>query len=386
MGAVEYKVFFDGTAATQEQLDKIDELTVDQAVDRAWEAKIKIPVCVNSDGRWEGEDEAWMRAYSRVRVEVNAGDGQFVPLIEGPVVGFDSERSPQPGRSVVTVVVHDDSALLNRRAEVRVSEGQLDSDLASQIFTAAGFRPDVEATPAQPDPVTAASAQRGTPMQYLRDLAARNQDWHAYVLPGQRSGQPSTGCFKRYPEDVDGLPEMVLLGAGRNINSFNVNNRAQNPCTVRASSLSITDKRVVTATSSYRDATLMGDQPPDADNPEQGECMLQPGQSDRVELTSATRGAAAASGFSLEATGAVVPFCYPAALSPYRWVLVRISDSRFSTKYLVTQVTHRLTRSVYTQTFQAKGNGVTVAAGGSAGAPQPSADLGISFNVQVSIF
>ena len=100
----------------------------------------------------------------------------------------------------------------------------------------------------------------------------------------------------------------------------------------------------------------------------------------------ATRGAAAASGFSLEATGAVVPFCYPAALSPYRWVLVRISDSKFSTKYLVTQVTHRLTRSVYTQTFQAKGNGVTVAAGGGVGAPQPSADLGVSFNVQVSIF
>ena len=69
MGAVEYKMFFDGTAATVEQLDKIDEISVDQAIDKAWEARIKIPVCVNNDGKWEGEDEAWMKAFTRIRVD-----------------------------------------------------------------------------------------------------------------------------------------------------------------------------------------------------------------------------------------------------------------------------------------------------------------------------
>ena len=387
MSAVEFKMFFDGTSATQEQLDKIEEVKVDQAVDRAWEARIQIPVCVNNDGKWEGEQEAWMKAFTRLRVEVNPGDGKFVALIDGPIVGFDSARSAQPGKSVVTVVVHDDSALLNRTATVDVRQGQKDSDLARQIFLDAqlGGSPDIDETPPQPNQITDASVQRGTPMQYLRELARRNQDWHAYVLPGKASGQ-SIGCFKQFPKELDGLPEMVLLGADRNIQEFNVNNRSQNPCNIKASTLSISHDTVQTATSSFRDATLMGDQPPDVANSNEATCFLPPGQTDRVDLTNAARGAATASGFSLEATGSIVPFCYPVALSPYRWVLAKISDSQYSTKYLITQVTHTLSRSIYKQSFSMKGNGVTVATGGNAAIPQASANLSASFNVQLSIF
>ncbi len=388
MGAVEFKIFFDGTSATMAQLDKVDEIVVDQAVDKAWEARLKIPVCVNNDGKWEGEEEAWMKAFTRIRVEVDPGDGKFVPLIDGPVVGFDSARSAQPGKSVVTVVVHDDSALLNRQAKVAVQQGsKTDSELARQLFLDAqlGGVPDIDATPPPPDATTAASVQRGTPMQYLRELAKRNKDWHAYVLPGKLPAQ-SIGCFKQFKKDTDGLPEMVLLGAERNIETFNVNNKAQNPTTVQAATLSIAHDSVKTSTASYRDATLLGDQPPDAKNPNQATSLLPPGQSDKVDLDQATKGAATESGFSLEATGNVVPGCYPAVLSPYRWVLVKISDSKYSTKYLLTQVTHTITRSLYTQSFAMKGNGVTVAAAGSATSPQPSANMGVSFNVQVSIF
>jgi hypothetical protein len=387
MGAVEFKMFFDGNSATQKDLDKVEQIVVDQAVDRAWEARIKIPVCVNDDGRWEGEQEAWMRAFSRVRVEVNAGDGKFVPLIDGPIVGFDTARSAQPGKSEVTVVVHDDSALLNRRAAVDVRQGQRDSDLARQIFLDAGLSgpPDIADTPPQPNQITDAAVQRGTPMQFLRELARRNQDWHAYVLPGPLAGQ-SIGCFRQFPLDTDGLPDMVLLGADRNIQEFNVNTRSQDPCNVVAATLSISHDTVQTSTSSFRDATLTGDQPPDADNPEEATCFLPPGQTDRVDLTNVTRGAATRSGFSLEATGSIVPFCYTAALSPYRWVLVKISDSQFSTKYLLHQVTHTLTRSLYKQSFTMKGNAISVAAGGNAATPQASASLSVSFNIQMGIF
>jgi hypothetical protein len=387
MAAVEFKMFLDGVSATMEQLEKIDEIVVDQAIDRAWEARLKIPVCVNEAGTWDGEEDAWMKVFTRIRVEVNPGDGTFVPLIDGPVVGLDSARSAYPGKSVVTVVVHDDSALLNREAKVEVKQGKTDSELARQIFLdgSLGGIPDVEDTPPQPDPTTAASVRRGTPMQYLRDLARRNHDFHAYVLPGKQPSQ-SIGCFRTFPKGTDGLPDMALLGPDRNIETFNVSNRAQNPCTVQAATLSISHDAVKASTSSYRDATLMGDQPPDASNTNQATCLLPPGQSDLVDLDQATKGAAAASGFSLEATGSVMPSCYVAVLSPYRWVLVKISDSQFSTKYLISQVTHTLTRSIYTQSFSMKGNAVTAAAGGSAGGPQPSASLSVSFNIQVSIF
>jgi hypothetical protein len=105
-----------------------------------------------------------------------------------------------------------------------------------------------------------------------------------------------------------------------------------------------------------------------------------------VDLDTATKGAAAQSGFSLEATGNAVPFCYPAVLSPYRWVMVKISDSELSTKYLIHQVTHTLTRSIYKQSFSMKGNAVSKAASAAASGPQPSAKMSVSFNVQVNIF
>jgi hypothetical protein len=382
MGVVEFKMFFDGSSATQDQLDKVDEVVVEQSVDKAWEARIKIPVCVNNDGKWEGESEAWMKAFKQIRVEVNPGDGKFVPLIDGPVVGFDNARTALPGKSVVTVVVHDDSALLNREAKVEVQQGKADSDLARQIFSDAQLTPDVDTTPPQPD-ANGASVRRGTPMHYLRDLARRNHDFHAYVLPGKSPGK-SIGCFKRFRTDTDGLPDMTLLGADRNMESFNVKNKSQDPSTVKAATLSIAHDTIQKSTSSYRDATLMGDQTPDASDPKPATRLLPPGQTDRVDLDQATKGAAADSGFSLEATGTIVPFCYPAALSPYRVVMVRISDSQYSGKYLISQVTHTLTRSVYTQSFGMKGNGVS--AGGAGGGPQPSALLNLGFNIQAGIF
>jgi len=361
MGAIEFKMFFDAASATRAQLDAIDEIVVDQAVDRAWEARLKIPVCVDGNGKWDGENEAWMRTFNRVRVEVNAGDGSFVPLIDGPIVGFDAARSSYAGKSLVTVVVHDDSALLNREAKVEVSRGQTDSDLARQIFSAAQMTPDIEDTPSQPDQTTAASVRCGTPMQYLRDLARRNRNYHAYVLPGRQPSR-SIGCFKPFPTDTDGLPEMVLLGGDRNIEAFNVTNQAHTPSTVQAATVSIAHDTVQTSKSSYRDATLMGDEPPDSGEANPATGFLPPGQTDRVDLDQATKGAAAESGYSLAATGRTAPLCYYSALSPYRCVLVKMSDSQYSGKYVIVKVTHTLTRSVYTQSFALKGNSISTGA------------------------
>jgi len=382
--AVEYKMWIDGESATTEQLDKIDEIVVDQTVDAAWEAKLKIPVCVNDQGKWDGENDPWMKTFTPIRIEVNAGDGKFVPLIDGPVVGVDSVRSAQPGKSVITVVVHDDSARLNRESKVDVQEGKNDSDIVQTIFSDANLTPEIDETAPQPNQTTAATVQFRTPAQYLRYLVQRHPEWHAYVLPGKERGQ-SIGCFKKFPEDTDGLPELVLLGADRNLATFNVRNRGT-PTNVKGAQLPLDHKDIRVSDFSFRDATLMGDPPATASAAPPATTQLPPGQSDRVDLDATTKGVGTNSTFSMQATGSIVPFCYPAVLSPYRWVLVKISDSQYSTKYLITQVTHTLSRSIYTQSFTVKGNGVTVAAGGSPTGPQPSANLSVSFNLQLSIF
>ena len=367
MATIEYTVFFDNEQADQELLDKVDEVKVVQQVDQAWEARLKVPVCVNNDGKWDGEEEAWMRPYNRVRVEVKIGDAQPVPLIDGPVVGFEGERSTTPGKSVVTIVVHDDTAFLNREDELAFYQTGTDSQIAQQIFSKATDIQgpiQVDPVPAQPDNPSSVVAQRGTKMQILRSLAARHRRWHAYVLPGPTAGQ-SVRAFKEFPKRTDGLPALVLLGPDRNLASFNATNNHSEPRDVTASSLSIKDKNIVTKAASYSDATLIGGEAANKDNRKRSTYRLPPGQNDSVDLASAVQGEVDRASFSITASGSVMPFCYNGVLSPYRAVDVVISDSPYSSTYIITRVTHNLTRSVYTQEFTAMSNSTSPGLGSS---------------------
>ena len=140
----EYRVYYNGTLATKEQLDEIEEIVVEQEVGRVWEAKIMIPVCITEDGKWHGEDDPVRQEFLRVRVEARIDEGEWVPLIDGRIVGKDDTRSPAPGRSSVMLVVHDDSALLHREAGAESFDGQTDSEIAQSIFDSAalGGEPD----------------------------------------------------------------------------------------------------------------------------------------------------------------------------------------------------------------------------------------------------
>ena len=385
----EFKVFYNNTAATEKMLGEIAEITVEQQIDRVWEARIKIPVCMTEEGVWESESVPAYQKFSRVRVEARRGEGDFTPLIDGRIVGHDTERSSIPGKSVLTLVVHDDSALLHGQDEVCRYEAATDSDIAREIFEAAelGGALDIEPTATRPDNPAAAIIQRGTKMQILRSLAARHQNFYAYVLPGKKAGE-SIGCFRRLPVLPDEkLPALVMFGEDANLAEFNVRENARSPSEVVAATMSLRDKSITTSTSSYRDAALLGDEvSTDADEANVTRRRLPPGQTDTVDLDAATQGAAARSGFSLEADGSVLPLCYAGVLSPYRVVAVRLSDSRFSANYVVFKVVHTLTASSYTQSFTVKGNAVSPSASASASAPAASASASASFNVQVSIF
>jgi hypothetical protein len=358
MATIEYTVFFDSKQADQSLLDKIDEVKVTQQVDQAWEARLRVPVCVNNDGKWEGEEETWMRPYNRVRVEVKVGSASPVALIDGPVVGFEGERSTQPGKSIVTIVVHDDTAFLNREDELAFYQTGSDSDIARDIFSKATDIQgpiDIDPVPAQPDNPSAVVAQRGTKIQILRSLAARHRRWHAYVLPGPTAGQ-SVRSFKKYPRKPDGLPALVLLGPDRNLVSFNATNNHSEPRDVTASSLEIKNKNIVTRTASYSDAALVGGEAANSQNRKRSTYRLPPGQNDSVDLDSAVQGEVDRASYSISATGSVIPFCYTGVLSPYRAVDIVISDNPYSSTYVLTRVVHNLTRSVYTQEFSAISN------------------------------
>src|SRR4051812_9716862 len=94
-----YRLFFENTPATRDQLDQVQEITVEQQIDMAWEARFVIPICTDENGKWSSEKDPHLAEFHRIRLEVRVGDGKFVALIDGPVVGTDRQMSSEPGQS-----------------------------------------------------------------------------------------------------------------------------------------------------------------------------------------------------------------------------------------------------------------------------------------------
>jgi phage protein D len=336
----EYKLLFDGTSATKEQLERFETITVEQFSDKPWQARLEVAVCLDDQGNWSGDDEPFMQVLHRVRVEVKLGDGTFQPLIDGPVVGFDSDRRSAPGQSLVTVVVNDDSVLLNRDATPSTyPAGSKDSDIARRIF--GDYREIAEQkvtdTPDSPDKLPPEPKKRSTDMQLLRKLARRN-NYVCGVVPGARPTS-SVGVFAKTPVFDDKPPELVLLGRDRNIEAFDVKLNARDQRNVVASTLSFSNKQVVTRSSQVRDKGIAG------------EDRLRPGSGETVDLQNAVDSEAQKSTRAFEATGTVRQGCYSGVLLPFHPVVVKLGTTTSSGTYAIDSVTHKLGRSEYTQSF-----------------------------------
>lgn len=385
----EFKVYYGGTPATQEQLDAIEEIVVDQEIGRAWEARIKIPIQISEDGSWAGEDDPAYAEFARVRVEARIGEGAFIPLIDGRIVDQDPGMSSNPGDSTLTLTIHDDTTLLHRAAgSESFPPGNSDSAVARSLLSdaALGGSVQVDETGAPSDP-DAVVQRHGTPMQLLRSLMARHRDYYAYVLPGTAAG--TSDCFfKKLPDNPDpALPDLVLTGRDRNITGFNIQRMANRAARYEGASLNMSDKTVSDATSDSASAPPPEGEPSTAAGSSDVRVRrLPPGTGDHTDPSEAAEGAALNSSFTVSASGSVLPLCYSAILSPYRRLRARVSNSRYSTTYVIFKVTHTLGISEYTQSFSVRGNAVSPQASVSASMPSPAAAVAAAFNVQVDIF
>lgn len=353
MTPAEYKILFQGTAATRAQLDRFQAITVEQEENRPWQARLEMAICLDDQGNWSHEDETFLEAFTRIRVELKVGDGSFEPLIDGPLVGYDSDRSAAPGSSTITLVVHDDGALMHRAAGVEsYPPGMTDSEIARRVF--GEYRQQIpttqiEDTPTAPAALPPEPRRRGTHMELLRRLARRN-DLVCAVVPGASPGT-SIGIFHSTPVFSEHPPPLVLLGGDRNIETFDVQLNAQGHTNVVASTLSFSDKRSVTRRSQVRNLELIGEQPPLEGDADVGEQLLRPGTGEDADLQHRVNREARRSSRVFEATGTVRGGCYAGVLSPFHPVQVKLGTTPTSGTYVISKVVHRLTRSDYTQDF-----------------------------------
>jgi len=185
---------------------------------------------------------------------------------------------------------------------------------------------------------------------------------HVYVLPGDQPGR-SVGCFKRFSTRPSNLPPLILLGPDRNVVYVTVSGDAESPATAQAFSLSVTDRTVTSAQSSFNDVELLGENQAFASESDTGTQLAPPGPSSRVDTRRRAEALTEQASFMLEARGTVLSDCYDGVLRPYQVVNVRAINDTLSGNYLIHQVTHVLTRSAYSQSFVMKRNALSGGAG-----------------------
>lgn len=381
MGGTRFRVWFGDRGATLDELSRIEEIEVTQEMDAFWEAQVRLAICLDAQGAWQDWPGDTASPFSRVRVEIDTGDGRFVPLIDGPLAGIDAGLDSQPGRSTATMVVRDDSAYLNRDEEIEPPfERRTDSEIAEELF---GRFEQIRETRIEGSTTTPeTTTRRGTVLEFLRQLALAN-DRHAYVLPGEEPGA-SIGCFLPDPEGPSDLPPLVMIGDDRNLANASITEDPDGAERTQAQVLRVDDQGVATFETSPETLGVMRDLPaaPADLTPRR---LLHPAENTREDPEAAATGQARRNSYVYHLSGEVVPGCYGAVLTPYNKVRVDVGATPYSGDYLITKVVHRITPSLYSQEIEAKTDSVTEVSTTQV-AEAPGGGLQSSVSASVGIF
>jgi hypothetical protein len=362
MADVKYRLYFDNAPVEQAQIDQFTEIRIDQAIGLVAEAELDLPVSTDDAGVWSGQDDDFSAPFHRIRIEVQIGDGDFIPLIDGPVVAQRFTLKAEPDDSQVTLVVHDDSVLLNRDEKVVVFEDKPASEIAKTLIEEPGLSSEVDDTQDAGGALTRYVVQRGTNMQLLRQLARRNGMW-AYVKPGPTPGK-SIGVFARPNLDPSDLPEILLLGPDRNIDAFTVEFDALRPLKAQAGSVTIADTSELTSDAESASLAPLGNEALHGVLSPIGTAMLARTREEQADIDAATQAAVDLSAFAYSAEGELNNDLYEGVIQPYQVVSVAGIGGRLGGNYVVSRVSHKLTDASYQQNFALIRNARSAATGG----------------------
>jgi hypothetical protein len=360
-------MYFDATPATEEQLDWFREIRVDQAVGMAGEAELDMDLILDDQGLWSMIEEEFAQAFRRIRIEVRMGEGDFSPLIEGPIVTQRFELEASPGASVMTLVVQDDSVLLNQVETVALFEDQSPDQIAETLITDGGLIAEVDTVASAGSAYTRYVVQRGSAMQLLREMARQN-GMFAYVKPGPTPGQ-SIGVFARPVMTRGEASGLLLIGQERNIHKFSVQLDALLPMTATAGDVRLSDNEILSSEASTASLSPLGSNALHEALQPQAVSFLDGVREEQNDLNAATAAAVDLSAFAYTASTEIDANDYDTVLSPYQVISVAGPGGYLGGDYFISRVQHIINNSGYKQNLTLKRNARSAGSTGGSGLP-----------------
>jgi hypothetical protein len=321
----------DGTAVSDEELDQVTEVQVEEATNDADAATLTARVVPGADGEWTSLVDPLLTPRTPLAVQVTRGDVsyRFEGLSTEASWAIDAE-----GASRLSVKAVDRTLELDLEEKVVAWPGTSEGGVAEAIFSGYGMSAQVEPTPSGPDPDVHVLIQRATDWAFLRSLARR---W-GYVAYLEAEDGRTVGHFHPIDPLEDPQGELALGFGG---DALAVQAQAQ-----LVAGEKVQAQRIPALSDEPQSGEAAGDDEAQGRSSlaAQATVLLAPDDVDgEVEPDAAAAGLARSSAFGVRLTVEIDTAGVGLMLRAKRTVLVKGLGSALSGLYLVERVRHVLT-------------------------------------------
>jgi len=403
-----FQIAFDGTPVDQDFYGDIVTLQVEENTSIANTFRLQLATKLADDGSWNYLDDERLALFTKASIKVGftggaglagalgalsgalglGGNDGLVPVFDGYVTSVNLDIGSEPGNSRIEVAGMDTSVLMSLEEKIATWKDMSDSDIVQQIVSGYGVSVQADTTLTVHQETDTTIVQRGSDIQFVRDLATRN-GLEFYFETDPNSG--TVTAYFRAPQ-LDGTPQpdlAIQFGDQSNLRSFTARLTGQRPLAVKIEQIDVHQNSVNTAQASSTQLTELGATDANAlvggplnslvvpKDMQAQMLVLGPPTSNATEMQTVAQAVRDEASWFIIARGEINSDAYQTVLRPHRLVLVKGAGKAYSGKYHVTSVVHELNGDgTYTQSFEARRNARDVEGseqfgGGGLGLPIP---------------
>ena len=380
-----FQIEFSGTAVDEDFYGDVVSLSVEESTTAAGTLHLQIALRLQDDGTWTYLDDDRFALFNSVAVKVGFTEGGGLlgavgsllgggdsndglkKVFDGFVTDVDVQLGSEPDDAFINISGMDASVMMSVEEKVAAWPDMSDSDIAQQIVSTYGIPLQSDPTATVHQETDTTIIQRGTDIQFVRDLAQKNG--MEFYFETDDSG--TLTAYFRAPQ-LSGTPQADLaiqFGDQSNLRKFSAHLSGQRPLNVKAAQIDVnangTNVAAVSDTQlaklGAKDAnTLIGSQLDTLVTPKEAQAqmlVLGPPTSDATEMETFVQAVRDEAGWLITANGEVNSDAYQSVLRPRRLVLVKGAGSTYSGTYYVTRVVHEINHEGdYMQKFEARRN------------------------------
>lgn len=383
MATKTYQIAFDDEAVDEQFYSDVVSLTVEENTNAASTFHLQLKIVHQDDGSWEYLDDDRLAVFTKVSIKIGftsgggvagalggqgGGNSGLEPVFDGYITAVNVNLGSQPGNTYIDVSGMDTSVLMSLEEKIARWPDLADSDIVQQIVGNYGVQVQVDDTATTHQENDTTIIQRGTDIQFVRDLARRNS--LEFYFETDKDSRDVIAYFRK--PQLDGTPQpdlAIQFGEESNLHNFTARLSGQRPLNVKTEQMDVKANSPNSAQASDTQFTKLGDknlntlvgEPLDSlVTPKEAQAqmlVLGAPSSDATELQTLAQAIRDEAAWFISASGEINSDAYQAVLRPHRLVLVKGAGKQYSGKYYVTSVLHQLRGDgSYTQKFEARRN------------------------------